>query len=83
MRHPSLVVTPAQLGPVLRARRRDCGLTQVQAASNVGLLPKTVSALELDPTTSTVASLFKLLSALDLEVILRPRGTDEPDRTDW
>jgi HTH-type transcriptional regulator/antitoxin HipB len=70
----ALITSPAQLAAVLRGHRNDRGLTQKQAGLKVGLLPKTVSALELDPGRSSVASLFKLLSALDLELSLQPKN---------
>lgn len=70
----SHVQTPSQLAVVLKSRRRMSGQTQVKAASRVGLLPKTVSALENRPGTVSLESLFKLLAALDLELVVRDRG---------
>lgn len=67
------IQTPAQLGQVLRARRSSLRLTQNKAGQTVGLLPKTISALEISPEGSSISSLFKLLSVLDLELILRPK----------
>ncbi len=67
------VQTPAQLGQVLKARRSNLRLTQKKAGGTVGLLPKTISALEISPEGSSISSLFKLLSALDLEIVLRPK----------
>lgn len=69
------VATPAQLATVLRGARNELGLTQRQAGAKVGLLPKTVSAMETYPERSSVASLFKLLSALELELVLQPKST--------
>lgn len=74
----SVIGSPDQLARVLRSRRNACGLTQHAAGANVGLLPKTISALESDPAGSTVASLFKLVSALDLEFVLQPRPRAAP-----
>lgn len=73
--------TPAQLAAVLRGLRMQSGLTQKQAGSKVGLLPKTISALESDPGGSTIASLYKLLSALDVEFVLKPKSTPAPSHT--
>lgn len=64
--------THAQLATVLRSQRKDGRLSQKQAAALVGLLPKTISALESDPAKCSVASLFKLLAAVGLEMTLRP-----------
>lgn len=66
--------TSDQLAQALRCQRIAKRLTQQRAGARVGLLPKTVSALETAPHRSSVKSLFKLLSALDLELVLRARG---------
>ena len=77
--------TPEQLASVLRGQRQALGLTQKQAAALVGLLPKTISALELNPERSSVHSLFKLLSALGLELLLQPKAGPESSapRPEW
>lgn len=74
--------TPRQLGQVLKGQRKSQQLTQQEAAKTVGLLPKTISRLELDTTTATVESLFKLLSALQLELVIRSKAT-EPSGSEW
>lgn len=66
--------TPRQLALVLRGRRQALRVTQAIAAARIGLLPKTVSALESRPERCQVASLFKLLAALELELVLRPKA---------
>lgn len=67
------ILTARQLGQALKGWRKSRNLTQSEAAGRVGLLPKTISALESDPEASAVGSLFKLLSALDLELVMRPK----------
>lgn len=64
-------LTPDQLAAVLRGRRQTLGLTQRELGVRVGLLQKTVSSLETDPSGSSITSLYRLLSALDLELVLR------------
>ena len=71
------VQTSEQLAQVLRCQRIALRRTQQRAGAGVGLLPKTVSALETAPHRSTVKSLFKLLAALDLELVVHER-TDRP-----
>ena len=77
--------TPEQLAPLLRGQRQAVNLTQKQAASLVGLLPKTISALESNPERSSVGSLFKLLSALGLELVLQPKAstTSSTTQSEW
>ena len=76
------VHTPRQLGQVLRGQRKTQQLTQSEVGASVGLLPKTISKLELDTEATTIESLFKLLSALQLELILRPRSQESVTQ-DW
>ena len=75
-----LALTAQQLAQVLRGYRRSRRLTQQQAATLGGLLQKTVSSLEVAPQRTSVESLFKLLSALKLELVLRDKeaGTPKP-----
>lgn len=69
----SRAATPDQLAAILKGRRRTMGLTQQQAGSRVGLLQKTISSFETDPSGRSIASLYKLLAALELELVLEPR----------
>lgn len=73
--------TPEQLAAVLRGRRQSLALTQRATGAQVGLLQKTVSALETDPAGSSIASLYKLLSALQLDLVLEPRDGDRSDQS--
>ena len=66
--------TPKQLGTLLRRRRRELALTQEALASRVHLRQATVSALENSAADSRLATLFDALSALDLELLVRPRS---------
>jgi HTH-type transcriptional regulator/antitoxin HipB len=66
--------TPRQLGTLLRRRRRELGLTQEALASRIHLRQATVSALEISAADSRLATLFDMLSALDLELLVRPRS---------
>lgn len=77
-----VTLTPQQLGQVLKARRKAKGLTQKEAGMQVGLLPKSISKLELDPATASIESLFKLLSALELELIISEIPQDS-QKLDW
>ncbi len=71
------VSNPLLLSATLRALRKGKGLTQEQAGSSVGLLPKTISALENNSQTVSIISLLKLVSALDMELVLQPKSRDQ------
>ena len=79
------ITTAQQLAQALKGARKARKLTQGEAGRKVGLLPKTLSALESDPEPSTIGSLLKLLSALDLELVLRPKPKRPGDiaRGEW
>ena len=72
--------TAKQLGQVLRSQRKAQKVTQKTAASIVGLLPKTISRLEHDTETAAIESLFKLLSALDLELVISSKSQQPTDK---
>ena len=65
--------TPAQLGAALKSARTRRGLTQTDAASRVGLKQKTVSSLENVGARTSVDTLYKMLSALGLELVIRDK----------
>ncbi len=84
MDYPTL--TPRQMAQTLRGWRKTRNLTQREAGDRVGLLPKTISALEANPEQSTIGSLFKLLSALDLELVVKPKSNHDgvpPATGEW
>lgn len=49
----------------------------------MGLLPKTVSALENHPERAGLDSLYKLISALELELYLSPRPPASEREGEW
>lgn len=73
-----VVRTPRQLAQVLKAHRKQMRLTQREASEKVGLLPKTVSALELRPGASSLDSFFRLIAALNLELVVQERAASRP-----
>jgi HTH-type transcriptional regulator/antitoxin HipB len=77
-----LISTPGQLSHALRSLRKSRALSQDGAGRLVGLLPKTISALENHPGSATIESLLKLLSALELELLLVPKETDDAPSED-
>ncbi len=68
-----ILQTPAQLGPVVQGVRRSRKLTQAAAGAKVGLRQNAVSGMETNPGPTSLAQIFKLLSALNLELVVRDR----------
>ncbi len=86
------VRTADQLPGLLQSFRKACGLTQADVASRLGITQQTLSALERNATAVSAARLMKLLSILDVELVLRrPRGVSPksgsapggPGRAQW
>jgi HTH-type transcriptional regulator/antitoxin HipB len=75
------IKTPGQLGAVLKGFRRDRKLTQAAVGAAVGLPQNAISEIESAPDRTSLARVFKLLSALDLDLVVRPRQTGKP--SDW
>ena len=74
--------TPQQLGQVLRACRARRELSQSVVAEHVGIKQDTVSALETRTHASSIESLYKVLSALGLELVLRDPPVSADDK-EW
>lgn len=72
---PTVVRTPQQLAQLLQLQRQKQKHTQKDVGKPVGLLPKTVSLLENYPDRSSIGSLFKLCSALGVELVLQDKGS--------
>jgi len=76
------IKTAQQLGAVLQGYRKTHQLTQAQVGARVGLPQKVISKLEINPANTSLARVFKLLAALDLELVVRPRGKNTPP-SEW
>lgn len=78
-----LAQTPAQLGAVLRGYRRQRGLTQEQLAARVGLGQKAISVAETHADRIGVQSLFRILAALNVDLVIRDRTALKPPASGW
>ena len=69
------IKTPQQLGAVLQGFRRERRLTQRDVGTKVGLAQNAVSQIEAASGRVSLARLFKIMAALNLELVVRQRGT--------
>ncbi len=72
-----------QLGPVLKGIRKKTGMTQKQVAEKVGMLTKTISALEAGSPRSTLDSLMTLLGAYNYTLGLVQKTDASSSAFDW
>ena len=78
-----VIQAPSQLGVLLRGARRTRGMSQQELALKAGGTSQNrLSQLELQPGRLTVERLLLILSALDLELVVRPRA-NSIERAEW
>lgn len=68
------VTSPALLATAVRDQRKIKKLTQSETAALVGIKQSTVSDFENRPDSTKLETLFKILSALDLELQVVKKG---------
>jgi HTH-type transcriptional regulator/antitoxin HipB len=83
-----LLQTPAQLAKHLPSLRNARHLTQTQLGMLVGLDQTRIAKIEADPRRVSVGQLFKILSALGVQVQLLSNEADSepkapPAAADW
>jgi HTH-type transcriptional regulator / antitoxin HipB len=66
-------MTPAQLGDLVRRRRKDLDLTQAELAGLSGLGERFVSEVERGKETAELGKVLRLLDRLGLSVILEAK----------
>lgn len=77
------VTSASALAQAVRDQRKVNKLTQSETAEQVGIKQTTVSDFENRPESTKLETLFKILSALDLELHVVKRGSSLPENTTW
>ena len=79
-----LVYSPEGLAKVAHDARKRRKLSQAQVSSLVGLKQNTLSRFETNPQGTQLATLFRILSALDLEMQVVPKSKATKDwKEEW
>lgn len=68
-----IVYSPKSLGNVIRRSRKTKKLTQSQAGSPFKLEQSTISNIEHGVPGTRIETLFRVLAALDLEIVIRSK----------
>jgi len=66
-------ISPKILGQIHKSTRCQKGLTQEQAGNLVGITQAMVSRIERGESNARVDTIFRLLAALEVEMMLQPR----------
>jgi HTH-type transcriptional regulator/antitoxin HipB len=77
-----LITTTAQIGEILRGRRKARGLSQATLASELGISQGRFSALESQPDGLTLERFLRLAKLLGLELVVEDRKAGPP-KSEW
>ena len=79
------LISPESLGFALREERKKKGLNQTDLGTPVGVDQTTVSKVEQGKPGTRLDTMFRLLSVLDLELVLQPKDltSDKINQEDW
>lgn len=72
--HSYVVCAAEQLPTLLKAFRKEAGLTQGEVAVRLGVTQQTISALERNAQKVNAERLLHLLSILGVEMVLRGKA---------
>jgi HTH-type transcriptional regulator / antitoxin HipB len=78
-----IVHSTKELAEYIKDHRKRERLRQAEVSDRVGLRQMTVSAFENKPESTKLETLFRLLSALDLELHVMPKETKIKDDQGW
>ncbi|RXS41648.1 helix-turn-helix domain-containing protein [Idiomarina sp. 29L] len=76
------ITSPHALAAHLKDERKRQNLSQTKVAEFVGLRQGTVSSFELSPEKSQIDTLFRLLSALGLELSIKSKENAQENNTE-
>lgn len=68
------ITTPAELGELIRQRRKQAGLTLHEVSGLAGVGIRFLSELERGKPTSQLGLTLKVMQLLGLELSVEPRG---------
>jgi len=79
-----IINSPKNLASVITYHRKNKKLSQTEVGGLVNLKQKTISAIENTPESSKIETLFRVLSALNLDLIIKPKDEDNNDwKEEW
>ena len=76
------VRSPKELALFIISQRKKLKLSQTGVSNLVGLKQKTISGFENNPGSTKLETLFRILSALNLDIEIVSKD-DAPSKTRW
>jgi len=78
-----LVYSPKSLGVAIKRQRKKKQLTQSHAGEAFKIEQSTVSSIEQGSDGTRLSTLFRLLAALDLEMVIRSKEESKKQKENW
>jgi HTH-type transcriptional regulator/antitoxin HipB len=79
-----IVFSPKSLGSALKRQRKTKKLSQNEAGAPFKLDQTTVSSIEQGTPGTRLETVFRMLAALDLELVIRPKkNTRDQNGENW
>lgn len=78
-----LIYSPKELALLVVSQRKKLKLSQAKVASLVGLKQKTISAFEINPEGTKLGTLFRILSAVNLDMTIADKNAVTLTETQW
>lgn len=76
--------SPRALGEIIKGRRKNKKLNQSEVANSFKFMQSTISSIEQGAPGTRLETLFRLLAALDLEMVIRCKDEDNDTNTgEW
>ena len=72
-----IITSPKMLSHVIREFRYKDNVSQTDIAKLAGIKQATISAFENTPESTKIETLFKILTALELELVVQPRPSKQ------
>ena len=79
----AFIRSPNELALFAVSQRKKLKLSQTEVGQSVGLKQSTVSAFENKPHGTQLETLFRLLSALNLELSLSEKNEPTHTQSEW
>lgn len=78
-----LIHSPHDLALLVMNHRKKLKLSQADVGNLVGLAQKTISAFENKPENMKLSTLFRIVSALNLDLKVSPKNQLETTSSPW
>ncbi len=78
-----LIHSPKELALLVISQRKNLKLSQAEVGNRVGLKQQTISEFEIKPERTQVDTLFRILSALSLDIRILAKAGEVGAKTQW